>query len=191
MDELLPLFRDQYREVGDLEQLDLVSSLTPDTVQLFLRDPSSDDRLPLEEAGQITDGSVVEVSVEAQQDSVTTAAAGGGASAGGSSNGEAKESGSEAELLRRELEALKRKMSALESGKAASGGSGGGSRDGGRKQSEETTTETDRQQSREQRSSSRAEDSGQGIRQGAAPRLCCRVAALTVRLPSAPSALLQ
>jgi hypothetical protein len=124
-DDLLTSFIDSYHS-STLDTADDVSSATLDSTQFYIITDS--DRAPLEEVSQITDGSTVEVIVE------TGVGVGGGAANNGngvdSKNNTGSSSGSplgnsvednEKERLRRELEAMKAKLSQLEGRSSGSG----------------------------------------------------------------------
>ena len=106
--DLLSTFVDLYQP-STLDSLDDVSGATLDSCQFYLRDDATGDRLALEEVSQISDGTTVEVVMERR--------GGGGAGGGGSAalavsttTGEDLEK----ERLRKELEAMKAKLSQLE-----------------------------------------------------------------------------
>ena len=111
--DLLHSFVDLYQP-STLDSLDDVSGATLDSCQFYLKDDATADRLALEEVSQITDGSTVEVVMERRAGST----GGGGAEqlAVSSTTGEDMEK----ERLRRELEAMKAKLSQLE-GKSGDG----------------------------------------------------------------------
>jgi hypothetical protein len=94
-----------------LDSLDDVSGATLDNCQFYLKDDSTGDRMALEEVSQISDGSTVEVGMERRT------GGGGQQLPVSSTTGEDLEK----ERLRKELEAMKAKLSQLE-GKSGDGG---------------------------------------------------------------------
>ena len=106
--DLLTAFVDVYQP-STLDSLDDVSGATLDGCQFYLKDDATGDRMALEEVSQISDGSTVEVVMERRSAVQAMAVS--------STTGEDLEK----ERLRRELEAMKAKLSQLE-GKSGDGG---------------------------------------------------------------------